>query len=227
MYLTKKLMVVAFALIILTVSACSTKNDENNSRNEINSEFDNNLESENMDSEKNESSFIDGNKEQQPIDKEVKENIPPVVSEDDKELEEALAAYRKERETMVAVKMGNGLKGYGAPNQEDYGIDDNGTKYLLEFDSRETAKAYETAENYIKETLGIEPETKVATYMCIDPRMYSIYEDEDKGVAEGYENDNIFITEYYDGEVWQYLILVRDSKEDPWKVIHHGSSYKE
>lgn len=206
MYLRKKLMVASFVLIILTVSACSIKNDGNNSNNEINSEF---------------------GKEQQLIDKEEEENIVPVVSEDDKELEEALAAYRKERESMVAVKMGNGLKGYGAPDQEDYGIDDSGTKYLLEFDSRETAKAYETSENYIKETLGIQTETKVAAYMCVDPRMYKIYEDEDKGVAEGYKNDNIFITEYYDGDLWQYLILVRDSKDDPWKVIHHGSSYKE
>lgn len=196
MDLIKKLIFVAFGLIILTVSACSLKNYGNNSNNEINSELE-------------------------------EENISSVVSEDDRELEEALVDYRKERETMFAVTMGNGLKGYGAPNPENYGIDANGTKYLLEFDSRETAKAYETAENYVKETLGIKTQTKTATYMCVDPRIYKIYEDEDKGVAEGYKNDNIFITEYYDGEAWQYLILVRDSKEDPWKVIHNGSSYKE
>lgn len=196
MHLRKKLMLVAFSLIMLTVSACSTKNNGNNSNNEINSELE-------------------------------EENIPSAVSEDYRELEDALATYRKERETMVATKMGNGLKGYGAPNPEDYGIDDKGTKYLLEFDSREAAKAYETAEKYVKETLGIKIETKVAAYMCIDPRMYSIYEEEDKGVAKGYDNENIFISEYYDGEVWQYLILVRDSKEDTWKVIHHGGSYNE
>ena len=69
MCLRKKLMVVSFVFIILMVSACSIKNDGNNSNNEINSEF---------------------GKEQQLIDKEEEENIVPVVSEDDKELEEKL-----------------------------------------------------------------------------------------------------------------------------------------
>lgn len=212
-YVRKKLMMAALALIVLTAGGCSIKQDKDNNNNIKNSEYNKNLESENMEL---------AGKDQLDDDE---DNITPVI-DDDRELEETLAAYRKERETMVATKMGNGLKGYGAPNPEDYGIDDNGTKYLLEFDSRETAKAYETSENYVKETLGVKTETKVVAYMCVDPRIYKIYEDEDKGVAKGYDNDDIFITEYYDGENWQYLILVRDSKGEPWNVIHHGSSYK-
>lgn len=210
MHLRKKLIVVAFVLIILMVSACSIRDDGNNSKNKINSEFDNNLENENIDSE--------GDKEE--------ENVPLKVTEDE-ELEESLTSFRKERETMVGENMGGGLTGYGAPNLEDYGIDESKIDYQPEFDSREMGEAYETAKHYVKETLGIKIETKAATYMCVDPRMYNIYEDEDKGVARGYENENIFINEYYDGENWQYLVLVRDAKGEPWEVIHHGSSYKE
>lgn len=211
MYLRKKLMMLAFVLTLLTFSACSTQNHGNNSSNEINNEPSKNLENKNMESE----------------DEDIEEkDVPPKVMEDE-ELEESLASFRKERETMVGEKMGGGLVGFGAPNLEDYGIDESKINYQPEFDSRETAEAYETAKNYVQDTLGIKIETKSTTYMCVDPRMYKIYEDEDKGVAQGYENDNIFITEYYDGENWQYLILVRDAKGEPWEVIHHGSNYKE
>ena len=59
--------------------------------------------------------------------------------------------------------------------------------------------------------------------------MNAIYDDEDKGVAKGYENENIYIEEFETekDDVYSYLIAVRDSKDSPWKVIHHGNSYKE
>ncbi len=64
---------------------------------------------------------------------------------------------------------------------------------------------------------------------AVDPRILAIYDDKDKGVATGYTNENIEIYEY-ETEVddsYSYLFLVRDSKESPWKIIHHGTSYKE
>ena len=56
--------------------------------------------------------------------------------------------------------------------------------------------------------------------------MIAIYEDEDKGVASGYDADNIFLCEFNDNGNWQYLILVREGKGSEWEVLHHGSSYK-
>ena len=64
--------------------------------------------------------------------------------------------------------------------------------------------------------------------MCIDPRILNIYDAEDKGVAAGYDNNNIFVCEYCKEEgVWQYLILVREGRGSEWNVIHNGTSYKE
>ncbi|MGL4372861.1 MAG: hypothetical protein ACRCS6_03700, partial [Turicibacter sp.] len=64
---------------------------------------------------------------------------------------------------------------------------------------------------------------------CLDPRVNALYDDENKGVVAGYENEDIRIEEYETekDDVYSYLFLVRDSKEGPWKVIHHGNSYKE
>jgi hypothetical protein len=142
------------------------------------------------------------------------------------ELEKSLAAYREERETMTAVKMKGGLLGFGGPNLEDYGLDSDGWDYSSRFDSRELNEAYGVAEKYVVEILKIDIETKTTVYPCFDPRIYAIYDDEDKGVASGYEADNIFVCEYCDNGTWKYLILVRDAKGEPWKVIHHGDSYK-
>ena len=87
---------------------------------------------------------------------------------------------------------------------------------------------FRSARIYVTDSLGIEPDTKMVTYMCIDPRILNIYEDEDKGVAAGYDNNNIFVCEYCNEDgVWQYLILVREGKGSEWNVIHNGSSYKE
>ena len=68
---------------------------------------------------------------------------------------------------------------------------------------------------------------KHTVYMCVDPRIWEIYEAEDKGVAEGYETENIFVCEYCDNGSWKYLILVREGKGSAWEVIHNGSSYME
>ena len=145
----------------------------------------------------------------------------------DGNLEERLAQYRLDREAMTNVAMGSGVSGYGAPNSEDYGLQTDTADYLLGFDSRELNKAYETAEKYVEETLAVSVETKAIVYPCVDPRITGIYEAKDKGVAEGFDAGNIFVCEYCDNGIWQYLILVRDGKDSDWSVIHHGDSYKE
>ena len=145
----------------------------------------------------------------------------------DDELEENLAKYREEREKMTNISLGNGVSGYGAPNAEDYGFSSDESEYLLQFDSRELSEAYETAKKYVTDTLGIAVETKSTVYACVDSRVTEIYEAEDKGVANGYEPKNIFVCEYCDAGNWKYLVLVREAKGEEWKVIHHGTSYKE
>ena len=108
------------------------------------------------------------------------------------------------------------------PNYEnyDYGVGDS--SYTTRFDSRELDEAYAAAGVYIRNTLNLAS----AVWTCIDPRMTAIYEDEDKGVANGYDADNIMLCEYNDNGIWQYLILVREEKGSAWEVLYHGSSYK-
>ncbi len=144
----------------------------------------------------------------------------------DTELEEQLARYRQERED--TIQEANGLIEGGSPDESNYTFDLSGTSYSGQFDTRETTEGYAAARIYVTDTLGIKPGTKQVVYMCVDPRILAIYEDEDKGVAAGYDNSNIFVCEYCgEDNVWQYLILVRDGKGSQWEVVHNGSSYKE
>lgn len=154
------------------------------------------------------------------------ENENAAQGETDVELEGELERYRQEREDMI--QEANGLVEGGSPEESNYSFDMSGSFYGSQFDTRETTEAYAAASAYITDELGVTPETKMKTYMCIDPRILAIYDEEDKGVAAGYENDNIFVCEYKNEEgTWQYLILVRDRKGSAWHVIHNGSSYKE
>lgn len=144
----------------------------------------------------------------------------------DIELEEELKKYRQEREDNI--QKSNGLVEGGSPDEDNYSFDMSGIFYADQFDTREVTEAYAAAQIYVTDKLGIRPSTKMTTYMCIDPRILEIYEDEDKGFAMGYENKNIFVCEYCNEEGrWQYLILVRDGKGSAWNVIHNGSNYKE
>lgn len=154
------------------------------------------------------------------------ENENAAQGETDVELEGELERYRQEREDMI--QEANGLVEGGSPEESNYSFDMSGSFYGGQFDTRETTEAYAAAGAYITDELGVTPETKMKTYMCIDPRILAIYDEEDKGVAAGYENNNIFVCEYKNEEgTWQYLILVRDRKGSAWHVIHNGSSYKE
>lgn len=144
----------------------------------------------------------------------------------DAELEEELKQYRQERED--TIQESNGLLEIGSPDESNYSFDLSKSYYISQFDTREMTEAYAAARIYVTDSLGIEPDTKMVTYMCIDPRILNIYEDEDKGVAAGYDNNNIFVCEYCNEDgVWQYLILVREGKGSEWSVIHNGISYKE
>ena len=142
------------------------------------------------------------------------------------ELEEKLAAYREARENAKPTSLGNGVTMGGSVSEDEYGISYDAS-ILETFDSREIAEAYGTANTYVEDTLGISVETRNTTYHCVDPRIWAIYSAEDKGVANGYDPENIYVVEYCDNGTWQYLILVREGKGSAWKVIHHGSSYME
>ena len=84
-----------------------------------------------------------------------------VQNEADADLEERLAQYREERESMTNVAMGNGVSGYGAPNAENFGFQADTADYMQNFDSRELNKAYETTKKYVTETLKISVEKNV------------------------------------------------------------------
>lgn len=137
------------------------------------------------------------------------------------DLEKEMAAYRAEREKGESSDGKFQLAQDPSEENYKYGIG-NSNSYTVRFDARELNEAYEVADNYVEKTLELESEA----WECIDPRMTAIYEDEDKGVANGYDADNIFLCEYNDHGTWQYLILVREGKGSDWSVLYHGSSYK-
>ena len=149
--------------------------------------------------------------------------------QEDASLEEELSRYRQERED--GIQQSSGAVLMEQPELDSYAFIADLYRIISrmpQFDTKEMGEAYAASESYIKDVLAIQPPTKNIVYMCVDPRMAAIYEDNDKGVAAGYANDQIYITEYCDGDgVWQYLILARDGKEAPWQVIHNGRSYKE
>ena len=145
----------------------------------------------------------------------------PQVTAAAEDIEKEMAAYRAERENGES-SLGNYTLAQ-LPSEENYkyGIGSSDS-YTDRFDARELNEAFEVADAYVKGTLKLESEA----WACIDPRITSIYEDEDKGVANGYDADNIFLCEYNDNGKWQYLILVREKKGSDWNVLYHGSSYK-
>lgn len=156
---------------------------------------------------------------------ETESDVQSEPMQSDAELEEELGRYRKEREELI--QEAGGLVEGGTPDEKSYSFDLSGALYESQFDTKELTEAYAAARIYVTDTLGIEPPTKMTVYMCIDPRILAIYTDEDKGVAAGYDNSNIFVCEYCDESgVWQYLILTREKKGSAWNVIYNGDRYK-
>lgn len=136
------------------------------------------------------------------------------------DIEKELAAYRAEREKGVSTFGSYAM--VEVPNGKNYHYGVGDSSYTSRFDSRELNKAFEAAGVYVKNTLNMESEV----WPCVDPRMTAIYEDEDKGVARGYDADDIFLCEYNDNGNWQYLILVREGKGADWEALYYGGSYK-
>ncbi|MEG1311983.1 MAG: hypothetical protein RR835_10810 [Peptostreptococcaceae bacterium] len=160
------------------------------------------------------------------VDGEIIDKLPE--DQKDTELDKALASIRKARKESIKSKDGGTVV-----------ISDNGSRLPGQSENIPdfSNESYEMSEQRAKAILDyIENELKVSkreyvydTSQCLDPRMNAIYDEEDKGVAKGYENENIWIEEYEteSDNVYSYLIVVRDSKDSPWKIIHHGNSYKE
>ena len=137
-----------------------------------------------------------------------------------------LLRFRQDREDMIRTD-GEYIE-MGTPNEAEYEIDFSAISEQPQFEYQEMAAAYEAARLYVTKSLGICPPTKCEVYMCMDPKMAEIYRDEDKGVAAGYGNDNIFLSEFCDeNHNWQCIVLVREGKGQPWNVIYCGNDYKE
>lgn len=106
------------------------------------------------------------------------------------------------------------------------------TKNKPNFDDEEIRKITEASADYLSKKFDInkndfEKTKQINASTCIDPRINAIYDDDNKGVAEGYENENISVEEYEDKDgTYKYLILVKDRETGEWSVIHDGESYK-
>ena len=140
--------------------------------------------------------------------------------------EAELLRFRQDREDMIHLE-GEYIE-MGTPNEAEYSLDFSAVQESPRFEFQEMSEAYEAAEIYVTQTLGIQPPTKCGVYICMDPDMAEIYRDEDKGVAKGYENENIFLSEFCgEDHNWQCLVLVREGKGQPWRVIYCGNDYTE
>lgn len=193
----KKKILVAMILCLVFVSGCQSEQSSSQTGNGTNSEI-----SEKAESEQKRNTNLN----------------------DDKKIEEALKKYREDRAANQKDFMISGLsatKGLDG-GAEAYGLEGVDKRHN-NLDSKESTEAFETAENYVKDTLKLD--TKI--YDCADPQILKIYDDKDKGVAKGYDKDNIDVLEYQEKDgTWSYLFLGKNGKGKPWKVLSHGKSYK-
>ena len=222
-------------VIVLGLSACGNVDSNPSDSNSIQGESIP-IETENIDQgaseqleetkEEKQNEQTSSAEEQQKTQKEGEQDIEGNATDD--ELEGNLASYRAKREDWTDTSLGNGVTGSGgkAQSPEDFNLYFD-SSVMDNFDAREVVDAYSVAKKYVENTLGMTVTTKHTVYMCVDPRIWEIYEAEDKGVAEGYETENIFVCEYCDNGSWKYLILVREGKGSAWEVIHNGSPYME
>ena len=152
------------------------------------------------------------------ISQEDYEKLPE--DQQDSELDRALAEVRHQKKEEA--------KGKGGMSRAPSGINLPGyVKDPNNFSTKELEDIFEAIFAYL-EKKGIDTKENVTIGDCYDPRMNKLYKDDDKGVAKGYENKDIFVAEYENKEegVYQYLIVVRD-QIGSWKVLHDGTSYKE
>lgn len=150
------------------------------------------------------------------------------LPEDQKEseLDKTLAEHRKFRKENKFEKNGSStmmsmspvsIPNYprNIPSFEDENLED---MYQVTIDYLAEKKGFIKDQNgYIKEDFS----------QCIDPRIIELYDGKDKGILNGYENENIFVIEYEIEGKYEFLFLVRESKGEKWYVKHEGTSYKE
>lgn len=166
------------------------------------------------------------NHENESITSKELENLPKDQKES--EIDKKLAEMRKKNKESIKVE--NGTASGIHYIDEDLEIVKNIPDFTHETNFEDIFKV---ASDYIINDLKVPPksenEYKAYQYdLCNDPRVNALYEDSDKGYLEGYENENIAIIEYETEKegVYEYIFLVRSSKKDNWKVVHHGDTYK-
>ncbi|MGL4452670.1 MAG: hypothetical protein ACRCTZ_16000 [Sarcina sp.] len=149
------------------------------------------------------------------------------LPEDQKEseLDKTLAEHRKFRKENKSEKNGSSsmmsmstmsIPSYpkNVPSFEDENLED---MYQVAIDYLIEEKGFTKDENdYIKEDFA----------QCIDPRIMELYDNEDKGLLSGYNNENIFVIEYEIEGRYEFLFLVRKNKNEEWHVKYEGTSYK-
>lgn len=144
----------------------------------------------------------------------------------DSELDKKIAAMRKFRKNNKKSENGS----MTAISQVDTDLVGQ-TKNRPPFDEVESKKQVEVVSDYLGKKFNIdindeEEFNKINQATCIDPRINAIYDD-DKGVANGYKNEEIYIEEYEDSDgTYKYLILIKDKETKEWTVIHDGDGYK-
>lgn len=161
------------------------------------------------------------------IDMNYVERLPE--EQKDVELNKTLADMRNYRKENVSSENGNSTI-FSMNDSQIVGQ----TKNRPNFANEPTELVYERIEvmnDYVKNIVKV-PERKNYGWdiaQCIDPRMNEIYDDEDKGVANGYVNENIFVAEYETSEdnVYSYFVMVREKQGSEWKVIYDGLDYRE
>lgn len=148
-------------------------------------------------------------------------------NQQDQELDKLLAEMRKQKKDGFIVVDGEEI--YIEPNGSDLpgqskNIPDRSDESLA-LDESFFSIVFDYLENELKLQ---KPENGYNVGSCYDPRINALYDDEDKGVVEGYENNDIAIIEYETEalDVYSYLFLVCDSSDGTWRVIHQGDSYK-
>lgn len=150
------------------------------------------------------------------------------LPEDQKEteLDKTLAEHRKYRKENKAEKNGSSTMMSMSPtsipnypkNVPSFEGDNLEDMFMVAIDYLVEKKGFIKDENdYIKEDFS----------QCIDPRIIELYDKEDKGVLNGYKNENIFVIEYEIEDKYEFLFLVREGKNEKWYVKHEGISYKE
>lgn len=148
------------------------------------------------------------------------------LPEDQKEseLDKKLIQMRAFRKKNIKIENGS----MSAISYNDQGISGQ-SENRPEFDKEEYKIIFNIVYDYLAEKFDIDRDDEIAlaridNATCIDPRINKIYDEDDKGVANGYKNENIYVHEYEDtNNSYKYLVMVKE--KDMWKIIHDGESY--